>query len=612
MVTVVFAVTGTVNYAYTIHRDQRMLEEKAVELADDMASVLATPLWNLNVDEVRKIIAIYRRSGMILDLSLVDDLGHELVPFSHNRDSAILEINRSIYHGTRPIGTLVVAFIDHESSLRLLQMALYSLAVFALLTGAIIGAMTLLLKKVVKEPLDRLTHGLGVISTGNYEHHFEMVRQVDLNLISDNVMLMAQEIAKRERSLDHNRGQLETLNQAILDIFSCSDSPSLIREILTLAHRVCGIDHGWFMAEGDQANPVGGLRLTPLAAVRGQLFPATEREVELQMAKQDGDRVVIFPIKSRNHTVGRFTLAFAQKPEPTVAALLRSLMSLATMAMMRLSLIRETAFIAAELQVAETVQRSMILDQGKLPSSAAFAFHYEPVLRVGGDWFSVIESRDASSVYVILGDVTGHGLAQGLITTAMAGAMNIIEAMIHDFDHAAISCPSQIVSLLNSVIVKLVGKSNLRMTCVAAQLDFTAMRLTICNAGHTFPLILRQHQGAKPKLEALAKNQQYMLGDDSTDAIAQHRYTDATYTFTDADLLLFYTDGLTEAVDKDGRAFSRKFQRHVSKITAPQQVGSLCQEVLTLFGEHTKEVPVKDDICLVIVGKKPQSGSQAA
>jgi len=535
-----------------------------------------------------------------------------LVPYTVNRDAAILEITRAIRQGSRSIGTLHVAFIDRESHRRTVQMLLYSLATFALLSGAIGAALTMLLRRIVKIPLTHLAAGLSEIANGNYQHQFPTVRQIDINHITENVMLMSQEIAKREHTLNQHRGQLETLNQAILEIFACADELALVHHALILAYSICGADYGWFLAEDDQASVVEPGKLHPITAVRGQIFPASEQEVRLQMDKQDGERILTFPIRPRQATFGHITLAFATKPEATVAALLRSLMSLVTLAITRLSLVRDTALIATELQVAETVQRSMIIDEAKLPAIAAFAFHYEPVLRVGGDWFSVIESPDGSSVYLILGDVTGHGLAQGLITTAMAGAMTIIEAMIHDVDQASTKRPAHIVSLLDSVMHSLVGKSNLRMTCVAAQLDFATMQLTICNAGHTFPLILRQSSSSKPRLEALAKNQQIMLGDDPTVKLAAHSYTDTTYDFGPEDLLLFYTDGLTEALDKDGWAFVRKFQRHISRVSSAQQVGTLCQDVLSLFSAHVKDVPVKDDICLVVVGKKPLDGVKAA
>ena len=612
VVTAVLAVAGLINYAYTVNHAKQQLSAKAAVFADDLALVLTTPLWNLNIDDVRQVVSIYRRSDIVLDLSVVDDLGRDVVPYTINRDAASLEVTRAIRQGSRIIGTLHIAFIDRESHSRTVQMLLYSLTIFALLTGAIGAAMTVLLRRIVQNPLTHLAAGLSEIAKGNYQHHFPAVRQQDINHISEHVMQMSQDIAKREHSLNLNRDQLETLNQAILEIFACTDELALVHHALTLAYSICGADYGWFLADDDQAGTLELDKLRPIAAVRGQRFPATQQEVRLQMDKQDGERIIAFPIRRRQATFGHITLAFASKPEATVAALLRSLMSLVTLAITRLSLVRDTALIATELQVAETVQRSMIIDEARLPAIATFAFHYEPVLRVGGDWFSVIESPDGSSVYLILGDVTGHGLAQGLITTAMAGAMTIIESMIHGVDHASTKRPAHIVSLLDSVMHRLVGKSNLRMTCVAAQLDFATMQLTICNAGHTFPLILRQTAGTKPRLEALAKNQQIMLGDASANELAAHSYTDTTYDFGPDDVLLFYTDGLTEALDKDGRAFVRKFQRHISKVSTAQQVETLCQDVLELFSAHVQDVPVKDDICLVVVGKKPLDAVKAA
>jgi len=231
---------------------------------------------------------------------------------------------------------------------------------------------------------------------------------------------------------------------------------------------------------------------------------------------------------------------------------------------------------------------------------------------VGGDWFSVIESRDGNSVYVIMGDVTGHGLAQGLVTTAMAGAMTLVESLIHDFNNTSIMTPAAIISQLNNVILKLIGTSNLRMTSVAAQIDFKSGRLAICNAGHTFPLILRQGSDGHRKIEALARKQQYMLGDDSTHGSVPHQYADAIYSLGLDDLLVVYTDGLTEAVGKDGRSFARPFHRYVQKINSHRTANELRDEILTLFKNHTLDVPAKDDICLVVIGKRAETAAKVA
>jgi serine phosphatase RsbU (regulator of sigma subunit) len=611
-ITLVFGFAGTINYFYSVERDTAALYEKATEIMDNLASVLVTPMWNLNTDELGKIIDVYRQSGIVLDIRLYDDAGAELVPPRRSIESAFLEMTRVIHHDRTPIGRVTVGFSDDAIVAKQREIAVYSAIVFAFVTFSLIIATTMLLKQFLNEPFTRLKDGLDYISAGNYGHKFPPARQADINDISENVMVMASEIARRESALEQNRHKLEILNQAILDIFSCSDTDSLIRTTMLLTHKVCGVDAGWFLgktqttatAEEEKASSPA-----PLVCVRGHTFEATEHEVEPHIGHEN-DRTFTFPIKSRYRTVGEMTLAFDTVPDPSVTSLLKSLMSLATLAMIRQSFIRETAFIAAELQVAETVQRSMLPDESKLPVKAAVAYHYEPVLRVGGDWFSIIESRDGDSLYIILGDVTGHGLAQGLVTTAMAGAINIVEAIIHEFG-GGLSRPSQIVTQLNNVIGKIAGKSNLRMTCVAAKIDFKKMQLFICNAGHTFPVLLRQERGELAKVESLSKLQQYMLGEPNL-INEDHSYTDAVYDLGEHDQLIFYTDGLTEAVDKEGKAFARKFHRHFSKQKASRNVQQVKDDLIKLLRGHTDEVPVKDDICLVVVSKKQEKQVAAA
>lgn len=610
----VFGVVGTANYVYSVERDSKALNEKANEIMDNLASVLATPLWNLNANELKKIIDVYRQSGIVLDIRLVDETGGELVPALGRGANAYLEMTRVIRHEREPIGRLTVAFSDQAIVDKQREIAVFSLIVFAVLTVALTAATTALLSRFLKAPLGRLKHGLEVISSGDYSHVFPPVRQTDINEISAKVMGMAGEIAHREAALEENRAKLEILNQAILDIFSCSDTPGLIKTTMLLAHKVCGVDQGWFLAKRD-ASAEGAEETSalppPLIAVRGHSFEVTEKEVSEHIGRPDTDRCFTFVIKSRYRTIGSMTLAFDDAPDPSITSLLKSLMSLATLAMVRQSFIRETAFISAELTVAEAVQRSMLLENSKAPIRAAVSYHYEPVLRVGGDWFSVIETKDGDGLFVLLGDVTGHGLAQGLMTTAMAGALSIIEAMIREFGAAALGRPSEIITQLNAIVTRLAGKSNLRMTCVAAHIDFKDMRLRVCNAGHTFPLVVHQPADAKLTVESLAKNQQGMLGDDHPDK-SRSKFSDAEYDLQDDDLLVFYTDGLTEAVDKQGKAFFRPFHRQIARSERHRTVAQMRDEILDHFRRHTSGQPVKDDICLLVVGKKPAASAQVA
>jgi serine phosphatase RsbU (regulator of sigma subunit)/HAMP domain-containing protein len=600
----VFCLTGLANWRYSNHRDGLALEEKATEIMDNLASVLVTPMWNLNTAELQKIVDIYRRhSDIVLDIKLVDESGERLVPTPPLKGEAVRERSRIIYHEQTPLGRVTVSFSDATMITKQQEVAVYSLIVFAILTLALALSISFLLKRFLTEPFQQLKSGLDIIAGGDYTHMLNSVRQEDINDITQKVNVMAAEIAKRESALEENRGKLEILNQAILDIFSCSNTDSLIRTAMFISHKVCNVDHGWFLGRTETSSLVEedkDLTPSPLVCVRGHTFEATEKEVEPHIGQHDEKQTFTFHIKSRHREVGQMTLAFDEAPDKSVTSLLKSLMSLVTLAQTRQSFIRETAFISAELQVAETVQKSMLPDDSQMPKGAVVQYYYDPVLRVGGDWFSVIETSDHRYVYIILGDVTGHGLAQGLITTAMAGAIQIVESTIQN---GVLMKPSDVVNQLSNVITRVAGKSNLRMTCVAGRLDMQEMKILLCNAGHTFPLMMRREEGDKVKVKSMAVNQQHMLGEDSAYA-ATTKYTDAEYDFEDSDYLVFYTDGLTEAVDKEGNAFNRKFVRHLNKSAGGKTAKKTLDDLMNLFESHTADVPVNDDICVVVIGKK--------
>ena len=609
LVTVAFGLLGAVNYFYAVDRDTTALKSKSYELMENLAEVLVSPLWNLDEDEIAKILDVYLQSDIVISIQLINDDNRQLTERRKSTETPYLEISRIVDKEGEPIGKVTVAFSGAHIVEKQRETAWYTGYTFMVIILVIIFATSFLLNKFLSDPFGKLSTGLEVISGGDYSHVLENVTQRDINTIIGSVNTMAREISKRERALVENRSKLEILNQAILDIFSCSDTESLIRTIMLLTHKVCGVENGWFIAQKDTLSNTDGEPESlpiPLMVVGGQTYEATEAEVLPHIDAADNISSFSFAIKSRHRTVGKMVLSFDRAPDASESSLLKSIMSLANLAMIRQSFIRETAFITAELQVAETVQRSMLPDASKAPKCADVSFHYEPVLRVGGDWFSCFESNSSNALYVILGDVTGHGLAQGLVTTAVSGAVDIVETLINTYDDHAISSPAHIITMINNVIGRIAGKSNLRMTCVAAKIDFKTNQVFVCNAGHTFPILIKQNENKETIVEPLVKNQQPMLGDEVSVARG-HVYQNAVYDFSPESRLLLYTDGLTEALNSNGKAFNRILMRHFNSMNEVNSVDAIRDKIVDLFQQHTLTVPVKDDICLIAVGKKTDS-----
>lgn len=91
--------------------------------------------------------------------------------------------------------------------------------------------------------------------------------------------------------------------------------------------------------------------------------------------------------------------------------------------------LEEKTKIGAEIALAENVQKGLTRKPLPKHSKLKVETFYKPALRLGGDWYAVMEVEKLNSTFVMIGDVTGHGLAQGLIVGAVQGALATIETL---------------------------------------------------------------------------------------------------------------------------------------------------------------------------------------
>ena len=198
-----------------------------------------------------------------------------------------------------------------------------------------------------------------------------------------------------------------------------------------------------------------------------------------------------------------------------------------------------------------------------------------------------------------MGDVTGHGLAQGLVTTAVKGALDVLSVLAKGPNRAELYNPAAIISYLERVVERVADRTKLTMTCLAAEIDFRANTLRVCNAGHTFPILIR-NVGDTIEVDYLHNNQQPMLGKISN-IRSDHLYVDSKYELKPGDLLLVYTDGLSEAKSLNSRVFSRFLMRSLKRADRFTSASELRDEILQMFAYYTQGSIVDDDVCFLVV-----------
>ncbi len=614
LVTVAFLILGLLNFFYSWNRDLQNLDMKSKELAESATEVLASAVWNIDDREIQRIIGIYLQSDIITGARLVDEHDQIMIERWKTRETPRIELTRPVERNGAVIGKLTLSFTD--AAIRDRQagtLAFLAVALALAITAVNVGTRRLM-TRYLREPMDRLIRGLDVIASGDYRFQLPDSAQEEVHRINTSVNSMALELKVREAAIDENRQRLEILNSAIMDIFSGPDTATLIEQTLRSTVRLTRPSVAAFMPASSAPDAPPSRLFIAGQPVATHGHDATA-EIEEAMSGVRDEARHRFALKSRHRHIGDFVIGFDAPLAPQVYSLLKSLTSLATVAMIRQAFIRESAFMSAELKVAEGVQRSTVAGLSSSGTQADTAFHYEPVLRVGGDWTHVINDPSHGVIYLLMGDVTGHGIAQSMITTAVTGALESLKCLqgINPVG-ALIDQPSQILAMIARVVEQVSGDTNLQMTCVAVKLDFHQGTITIANAGHQYPVLLEPTRSGTMRARALTggllpilgmnlgmTNLGVMPGKTGTSS------TDSTFRLEPGSRLVLFTDGLMDGRSADGRTFHRQFTRCLSRIKNGETSASIRDGLVAAFRTHTAGGSVKDDVCLVVIGAHGES-----
>ncbi len=206
---------------------------------------------------------------------------------------------------------------------------------------------------------------------------------------------------------------------------------------------------------------------------------------------------------------------------------------------------------------------------------------------VGGDYADIFELPDDRSL-IVIGDVTGHGVASSLLTA-------MVKASVFRFANKNASL-NEIVTNTSNMICDLLNKKKL-MTFCAIILDKKTGEMAICNAGHPYPMIRAKEEGVmrtpcKTSLPmGLSKK--------------RCRYNSEMEILNPDETLFLYTDGFPEAENDKGEEFGYdNFNNLIRnyKITSSED---LKNHLIDVLKNHHGEKELADDITFIILRRKP-------
>lgn len=231
--------------------------------------------------------------------------------------------------------------------------------------------------------------------------------------------------------------------------------------------------------------------------------------------------------------------------------------------------------LESELQVAQLIQQQFLPHQ--LPELGGWhvAAFYRPARTVGGDFYDVVDLGDGR-VMVVTGDVTDKGVPAALV---MASTHALLRSSAH------FGSPGQVLQRVNELLIPQIPQ-NMFVTCLVMMIDLATGRTQFANAGHNLPY-LRRH-GVVSQLRARGMPLGLMSGS---------AYEEDEVVIEPGDLLLLYSDGITEQHDDNGQMFG--FGRTEALMEAPGDGEALVDRCVAALTSFSGSVEQEDDVTLV-------------
>ncbi|MFK7823103.1 MAG: SpoIIE family protein phosphatase [Oligoflexales bacterium] len=578
-----------IEIAFLRDADEQFLRNQAMTITSNASGILAKPLWAQDKQNISNIIDQYNNFEQVIKIIVLDKKDQVIASYARKSPQSNFSRKKDIYYQGSLVGRLQIHFSrtipDKQNKyLFIAVITLIGLLVTCLFTTIFV------LRNFLHKPFMQIINSMESIGNGKKIKDLPPPPQIDLSKIVKQTNVMAKAILDREENLKDQQQRLMQINNAITWLTKASSIGELIRAAAEVLLNISNAKTCTFSPNED----------TQIDLLIDKIVPFSI-EIDRAHTPTSDKKIMIknFNISLHSKILGFFELQGNHERSEIFEQDIPAIISLLEELIAKLQVIKVNMMNLAEMKIAQSVQEGMLLATSPNSKNVDLAFLYLPMDKIGGDWFRVWSSPDNENYYLMLGDVTGHGVGSGLVTTAVNGTLQTLEYLVKEKRLNFEINPENIMDTLNHLLKSISGSSKLHMTCVVAKLSVATNELSLCNAGHTFPLIVK-NEDRKTQVFPLTRHQQPMLGEEFSKDFC---YKSAKYSIAGGDYLLLYTDGLMEAQDENRQAFSRSFIRMLKHMDNINSADSFKVAINKKLEDHCQDTGIKDDICLAIMKK---------
>jgi phosphoserine phosphatase RsbU/P len=267
---------------------------------------------------------------------------------------------------------------------------------------------------------------------------------------------------------------------------------------------------------------------------------------------------------------------------------LETLATEAAVAIENARLYRETmekAKMEQEMRIAAEIQQALLPRAGHSGAFFRTAASSLPCRSIGGDFYDYVDLPSGGFGFA-LGDVAGKGPPAALLSAMMQG--------IFAAQAAASDTPCQTITRVNLALYKR-GIESRFVTLMYGTLEPDG-RLTYCNAGHNPPLVFGSN-GIK-RLE---------VGGPIVGLFEGARFEEETITLAPGDILVVFSDGVSEALSAGGEEYGEERIIAVASKHASAAPADLLQALFADVRAFSKGAPQSDDITALVLRYQPST-----
>lgn len=297
---------------------------------------------------------------------------------------------------------------------------------------------------------------------------------------------------------------------------------------------------------------------------------------------------IILPMKDAEHLLGFLALSSKAAGYRYTAEDFNLLGVLSNQMVTALTNARLYADSLERLRLEEEVTMARQIQLDLLPQHppdcrlSVIAASSTPSRTVGGDFYDFVPIKDSDRLGICIADASGKGMPAALMVAQ-------IQAILHSEVNNGNSIELMMKNMNQQVVTSTSAEKF--VTLFYAELDQEACTLHYANAGHNYPLLIHG-DGSVELLD---------VGGPIIGAFGGVLYSSATVPLRDDDVLFFFTDGLSEAMDADGHEYGEQRIREFVVNRRHHDPQTIINEILADVRQFDPSNPPQDDTTIVTV-----------